>query len=62
MDGGDGHDTLWYSGSAAGVSVDLSAGTARGGDAEGDTFQNVESVIGSAHADRLTGDAGGQPA
>ena len=60
MDGGAGHDRLWYGGSPAGVAVDLSAGTASGGDAEGDTFENVEEVVGSAHADTLTGGAGNE--
>ena len=58
MDGGPGHDRLWYGGSDVGVSVDLSTGTARGGDAEGDTFENVEGVGGSRHADTLTGGSG----
>ena len=58
MDGGAGHDRLWYGGSDAGVAVDLSAGTASGGHAEGDTFENVEGVGGSRHADTLTGGGG----
>ena len=58
MDGGAGHDRLRYGGSDAGVAVDLSAGTARGGEAEGDTFENVEEIVGSAHADTLTGGDG----
>ena len=59
LDGGDGSDTLWYATSDAGVHVDLAAGTARGGHAEGDTFENIEGVIGSRHADTLTGGASG---
>ena len=58
LDGGGGRDTLWYAASDAGVRVDLAAGTARGGHAEGDTFENIENVIGSPHGDRLTGSAG----
>ena len=58
MDGGAGHDRLWYGGSDAGVAIDLSAGTASGGHAEGDTFENVEGVDGSRHADTLTGGSG----
>ena len=57
LDGGGGRDTLWYATSDAGVRVDLAAGTGRGGHAEGDTFENIENVIGSPHADRLTGSA-----
>ena len=58
MDGGEGHDRLWYHGSDAGVAVDLSAETASGGHAEGDTFENVEEIVGSRHADTLTGGGG----
>lgn len=58
LDGGAGRDVLRYDGSDAGVAVDLSARTARGGHAEGDTFENVEAVHGSRHADTLTGGAG----
>ena len=59
MDGGAGRDTLWYAWSDAGVDVDLAAGTARGGHAEGDTIENVEVIWGSRHADTLTGGEGG---
>ena len=58
LDGGDGHDRLWYGGSDVGVAVDLSAGTASGGHAEGDRFENIEGVGGSAHADTLSGGSG----
>ncbi|WDR04315.1 hypothetical protein PSQ19_12500 [Devosia algicola] len=37
--GGGGSDTADYSASAAGVTVDLGAGTASGGDATGDSFR-----------------------
>ena len=40
-------DTAGYAGSPAGVTVDLELGTGSGGDAEGDTLQNIEHVIGS---------------
>ncbi|PZU92163.1 MAG: hypothetical protein DI527_10535 [Chelatococcus sp.] len=53
--GGEGIDTADYSASAAGVSVDLAAGTGTGGDAEGDTLAGIEVLVGSAHADTLTG-------
>ena len=56
--GDGGIDAADYSASAAGVTVDLAAGTGRGGDAEGDTLATIENVAGSALADRLTGDAG----
>ncbi|WP_052134768.1 cadherin domain-containing protein [Sphingomonas sp. 37zxx] len=57
MDGGAGFDTADYSASLTGVSVDLAAGTATGGDAEGDRLVNIEAVIGTAAADVLMGDA-----
>ena len=41
-----------------GVTVDLAAGTGQGGHAEGDTLTGIEGLIGSRHADSLTGDAG----
>ncbi|MGO1079991.1 calcium-binding protein [Inquilinus sp. CA228] len=56
--GGAGIDTASYAGSAAGVTVDLSLGTALGGDAQGDTLATIENLSGSALADKLTGDAG----
>ncbi len=72
MDGGDGFDALDYSDSQAGVQVNLGdatqagnapvpagAGTAFGGDAEGDTFSSIEAVIGSAFGDFVFGNADG---
>ncbi|WP_343564309.1 calcium-binding protein, partial [Kiloniella sp. b19] len=56
--GGAGTDTLSYENSAEAVTVDLGAGTASGGDAEGDSFSGVENLQGSYHDDTLTGDAG----
>ena len=58
LEGESGTDTAVYTASAAAVGVDLSDGTATGGDAQGDTFDSIENLIGSAHADTLTGDAG----
>ena len=43
---------------AAGVQVNLAAGTGTGGDAQGDTLTQIENLVGSAFADRLYGDAG----
>ncbi|PSC06028.1 hypothetical protein SLNSH_06550 [Alsobacter soli] len=57
MDGGAGTDTLDYAASSAAVTVDLSANTASGGDAQGDVISGFEYVLGSAFADRITGDA-----
>jgi Ca2+-binding RTX toxin-like protein len=56
--GDAGTDTADYSGSSAGVTVDLSLGTGIGGDAQGDTLTTIENLTGSAFADHLTGDAG----
>jgi Ca2+-binding RTX toxin-like protein len=53
--GWDGSDTASYATSAEAVAVNLGAGTASGGDAEGDTFSAIQNLIGSAYADTLTG-------
>ncbi len=59
LDGGDGSDTASYSGSTSAVQVDLSGAlSSTGGDAEGDTFIDVENLIGSRYSDVLRGDAG----
>ena len=58
IDGGAGTDRASYSGSSAGVTVDLAAGTASGGHADGDTLARIENLTGSAFADQLTGDGG----
>jgi Ca2+-binding RTX toxin-like protein/GH24 family phage-related lysozyme (muramidase) len=55
LEGGDGFDTADYAASSTGVAVDLAAGTGSGGDAEGDTLQDIERVVGSADADELSG-------
>ena len=53
-------DTVRYVRSSAGVTVDLTvAGAQSGGDAAGDVLVGIENVVGSAFADALTGDAGG---
>jgi hypothetical protein len=53
--GGSGFDTATYAGAAAGVIADLAAGGS-GGDALGDSYNGIEKLVGSAHADALTGD------
>jgi len=55
LHGGEGNDTLSYADSSQGVTVDLDAQTAGGGDAEGDVFDGFENVSGSGHADTLVG-------
>ena len=57
LTGGAGSDTADYSASAGGVSIDLTAGTAAGGDAEGDVLTDIENLTGSDHDDLLVGDA-----
>lgn len=56
FDGGAGNDRIIYDDSAAAVTVDLGLFTASGGDAEGDTIQGVEEVVGSEFGDVLSGD------
>ena len=57
--GGPGNDTVSYIHSPAGVSVNLRAGTASGGNADGDMLvDEIENVQGSMHDDVLTGSRG----
>jgi Ca2+-binding RTX toxin-like protein len=58
IDGGDGTDLTSYADSTTGVTVNLTTGRGNGGTAEGDTFYSVENVLGSQHADVITGDGG----
>ncbi|NFV79014.1 tandem-95 repeat protein, partial [Magnetospirillum aberrantis] len=72
LKGGSGTDTADYSDSSAGVNVYLGAGdgngysgsggTGTGGDAQGDTYNSIENVNGSAHDDYVYGAAGGTTA
>lgn len=55
LDGGTGMDYADYSGSSAGVNVDLGTGTYSGGDADGDTGDGIDGIIGSDFNDTLTG-------
>ena len=56
--GGDGNDYAAYLTSEAGVEVRLYDGTAKSGDAEGDTFEDIEHLWGSKNDDVLAGDHG----
>ncbi|MGL4968060.1 MAG: beta strand repeat-containing protein [Inquilinus sp.] len=58
LDGGAGIDTADYAGSAAGITIDLAAGTGSGGDAAGDTLSAIENLSGTQFADVLAGNAG----
>lgn len=57
LDGGADIDTVDYSGSNAGVTVNLVTGAGAGGHAQGDTLVGIENVTGSAFDDSITGDA-----
>ncbi len=56
IDGGGGTDLANYALSPAAVTINLSNGTAKGGDAAGDVLTSIENVAGSNHDDTLTGD------
>ena len=57
--GGAGMDTIAYGYSPMGVSINLRAGTASGGDADGDELgADIENVQGSMHDDTLSGSRG----
>ncbi|MBU1717269.1 MAG: cadherin domain-containing protein, partial [Proteobacteria bacterium] len=53
--GGDDLDTVSYAGDNTGVTVSLAANTGAGGDAQGDTYYDIENLIGGSMADSLTG-------
>ena len=55
LDGGDGRDKADYRYSDASVGVNLEAGIATGGNADGDTFASIENLGGSRYNDTLTG-------
>ena len=54
--GGDGRDFAVYRNATEGVTVNL-AGVGSGGEATGDTYTDIEGVVGSTFADSITGDA-----
>lgn len=53
--GGGGTTTVSFANSTGGVYVDLSANIAYGAGATGDTFSNIQNIIGSNYADELRG-------
>ena len=57
IDGAGGDDSVDYEASLAGVFVNLSAGLAAGGDAQGDTLLNIRNLYGTDFNDVLIGDA-----
>jgi VCBS repeat-containing protein len=54
-------DTVDYSSDTAGVTISLvnGSGSGSGGDANGDTYSNIENLIGGSGVDILTGDVNG---
>jgi Ca2+-binding RTX toxin-like protein len=56
--GGAGIDTVRYEGLSTGIHIDLTLNTAVGGDATGDTFNSIETIIGTRFGDIMIGDAG----
>ncbi|MEO1397515.1 MAG: calcium-binding protein [Pseudomonadota bacterium] len=59
MDGGEGdRDAADYVNSDEGVNANLTTGRGTGGEAEGDTYANIEYLYGSDFNDVLTGDEG----
>jgi len=56
LNGGDGFDFLSYFASTSAVNLNLNTGSGSGGDANGDTFINIEGVFGSSLNDTITGD------
>jgi trimeric autotransporter adhesin len=59
LDGGDGFDYGWYGSATIGVNASLLSPVSNTGDAAGDTYINVEGLIGSEQNDTLVGDASG---
>ena len=58
LDGGEGEDAVTYYSSPQPVNVNLGAGTALGGHANGDTIRGFENIAGSTQNDSLTGSSG----
>ena len=57
LEGGQGNDTASYEGAAGGVTADLLVSANRAGEAVGDSFNSIENLRGSSHADVLGGNA-----
>lgn len=56
LGGGEGRDTADYSAATAALTVDLQALGANTGDAAGDTYDDIENVVGGTAGDILSGD------
>lgn len=57
FNGGGGNNTVSYAGETTGVTVNLLTNVATGGNALGDTFTDIQNLIGTGAADKLTGDS-----
>jgi Ca2+-binding RTX toxin-like protein len=57
LNGGAGVDRVTYAAATAGLRISLADPSVNTGDAAGDTYQSIESVVGSSFADVITGDA-----
>lgn len=55
LDGGDGVDTASYATATSGLTVNMLTPSSNTGDAYGDTYINIENLIGSAYNDVLRG-------
>ena len=58
LNGGTGDDTAGYYFATEGVRADLSNSNTNTGDAKGDVYRDIQSLLGSQHADTLVGDGG----
>ncbi|MEZ5808047.1 MAG: Ig-like domain-containing protein [Zhengella sp.] len=56
-DGGEGTDTVIYSSTSLGVTVNLTLGTASGPEIDNDTLVGIENVTGGSGDDEITGDS-----
>jgi Ca2+-binding RTX toxin-like protein len=56
--GGAGNNTASYQNAGSGVIANLGTGVGSGGDANGDTYNNIQNLTGSAFDDTLIGDDG----
>ncbi len=59
LEGGAGNDLADYAAAPGAVIVDLATGKGAGGQANGDVYAGIESVLGSAFNDRILGNAYG---
>jgi Ca2+-binding RTX toxin-like protein len=55
LSGGAGSDTASYTRSTQGLTINLTTGSASGGEATGDTLVSIENILGSQLADQMTG-------